>query len=442
VEVTMKENDITDLDKTESIIEDKNEVYQREDSEKGFVRNSIEIPLLKASRKYDVIANMLLGNFDDDGKYIIPKEILQELIALKKYIYQKTPEGTIIKGEYKDGYGFEFFLTKPKIDKEKEKGMCVLYIREIVSKVNGYIQNTLSTPVGTYIYKYDELYDSNSLKAFNINEQKEGDDGAMKKPTYFIDARFEYLKAVTTASQELYKLLELNYFNKRIQILNEIPQGTIILSEFNKKRDQLDKYFLAENKNKYRFLNELLTSILEANPNILAQMPAYKILMGSLNNKYLYSIIEIGEKIKKDSKVTEAKQKQIDLLEGKTSVAIKEILGNVGKIAVGAPTKKKSGPAKSKGNSGGGGGGGKGGGGKDGDGGGGKKDKKKEDEKKKVLGSGVKNKPVNKTEPTKTEATKKESAKKEESAPEKSPSKKGIPDFKSWNSKNQEGFNK
>lgn len=432
----MKESDIVNLDKTESVIENKDAVYQREDSEKGFIRNSIEIPLLKASRKYDVVSNMLLGNFDDDGKYIISKQILQELITLKKYVFKNTPDGTVVRGGYKESY-FEFLLTKPKINKETQQAICVLYIQEIISKVNGYIQNTLTTPVGTYIYKYDEIYEMNCRKAFNITEQKDGDDGAVKKPTNFIDARFEHLKAVSEASQELYKLLEMNYFNKRVQILNEIPQGTVVLSEFNKKRDQLEKYFLNENKNKYRFLNELLTSILESSPDILAQMPAYKILMGSLNNKYLASIVKISDKINQDPKVMAERQKQAQLSEGKAPITIKEILGNVGKVAIGGSApKKKGGPAKGKGNDGGGGGGK---GGKDGGGGGDKKKDKKADEKKKALAAGTtKIKPNEKANNTDKKEEVKPAPKKTEGQGKTSPKK--FHDFKEWNKGSFDSF--
>ena len=392
MEVAMEEKDIIDLDKIENTVEPKNESYQREDSEKGFTRNSIEISLLKANKKYDVVSNMLLGNFDENGKYIIPKEILQELISIKKYISQKNNEGTLVKGIYKDGFSFNFLLTTPKENKENGTANSILYIQELISKVNGYIQNTLSTPVGTYVYKYDEFFKQNSWKAFNIFEKDDGqDDKTLKISTKFIDARYNYLNQVAKASQELYKQLEENYFNRRVSILNEIPQGAIVLSEFNKKREKLDKYFIAQNKNKYRFLNELLTSILEADPNTLAKMPAYNILMGSLNNKYLASVLKIGEIIKKDQNVMEAKEQQNSITDKSKGVGYQEIVGKIkGNFNNANPTKTFAPKSNHKEN--------------DGGGGGNKKDKKKDnkkddkkdkkDDKKKVLGVPSKEKKV------------------------------------------------
>ena len=137
LEGRMNNQDKVDLDNTSQISE---EVYEREDSEEGSTRNALEISLLRASRKYDTFANMLLGNFDQNGKYIIDKEILQELMETKKGVYGKNEQGTLLRGAYKDGSSFEFLISNPEIDAEKNIGTSTLYIRETILKVNGYIQ--------------------------------------------------------------------------------------------------------------------------------------------------------------------------------------------------------------------------------------------------------------------------------------------------------------
>lgn len=359
------------------------EVYKRDDNDNGYTRNSTEIALLKACRKYDVVANHLLGTYNEQGEYSISTKILEELLSLKKVIEKVVDDEIFVKAQYKDGITFHFVLKTVVKDQELGTTTSVLYLNEPILKVNGYIQETLSTAVGTYTFKTDEFYSTNCQKAFHIVEKETDDDeGALKTPAKFIDARYNYISEVMKASANKYKELEENYFNTRLQILNEIPQGAIILSEFNKKRSKLEKFFLL-NKNKYRALNELLTAILEANPNILAQMPAYNILMGSLNNKYLASVKEISAFLGLSEPVKTARQIEEDLIAGRGIFIQEELLATgKGKLSVGGPKKKSAAKSKSKGGGGGGGGkGGKGGGKK----GGGKKDKK--DEKKKPLGS-------------------------------------------------------
>ncbi len=414
------------------------EKYIREDSEFGYTRNSTEIALLKASRKYETVNNNLLGNFDENGNYKISYSILEELIALKKVIVKKSDTECTAKTDYKDGTIFNFTLKFEPVNKENNTQTALLSLNETISKVNGYIKNTISTVVGFYNFKFDEFFYENALKAFHFVE-KESDDseGALKGPAKFIDARYDYLHAVKLASKEKYLGLEESYFNKRVQILNEIPQGAIILSEFNKKRVQLEKFFLMD-KNKFRALNELLTSILEANPEVAQSMPAYDILMGSLNSKYLLTTREISEKIKSDEKVKETKQAQINLVEGK-GVTISEMLvpSGKGKVAVGAPPKKKV-ASKSKSAGGGGGGGGKkgGGGGKKDK----KKDKKKDDAKKKLLSPYT---PSHQSISTNTEITDSRYVKAKYIQRLNSQQSKDLMGFRSWNNdenkKEQEG---
>ena len=370
-----------DVKTSDDVMEEKE--YIREDSEDGFTRSSTEIALLKASHKYEVIANRLLGNFDEDGHYVISTDILKELIELKKVVDKKADEGIFLKATYKDATPFIFFLSKPEVD-DKNLATSTLYLHEKVEKVNGYIVDTITSTIGSYSYAFDDYYMDYCFGAFNIIEKKGDDDGKNLDDKKFLDARLKYLQAVRAASREKYVNLEENYFNKRLQILNEIPQGAIILSEFNKKRAQIDKYFLIADRNKFRALNELLTAILEANPIITMQMPAYKILMGTLNSKYLIGVKDISAEIAKDEEIQAAKKNQIMLVEGSGFTYAEALIpkSNKGAVKVGAPKAKAASKGGSRSFGGGGGKGGKGGGGKKGGGGG----KKKNDEKKKPMG--------------------------------------------------------
>lgn len=307
----------------------KNEKYEREDSETGFATKSSEIALLKASRKYDVIANELLGNYDIDGHYTISNEILNELAHLKKIVGVTNEFGTELKAPYKDGRTFNFILKIGKEDPETHKAESVLYLLETVNKVNGYIQNVLTTPVATYTYKYDEHYKDYCYRALFIVSNDAGNcDGSFNGDAPNINKRLEYLSAVKKASKDQYLVLEESFFNARIQILNELPQGALVLSEFNKKRSSLEKYFMNNPRNKFRALNELLTSILEAYFDSLEDTPAYKIAIQILIMKYLNQVMQISTQIKETEDYKKAKE-AVQVVQSGPAPAGKPVKGSI-----------------------------------------------------------------------------------------------------------------
>ncbi len=332
------------------ITKEENEKYEREDSETGYASKASETALLKASRKYDVISNNLLGNYDENGHYSIPVEILTELAGLKKIVGVTNEFGTELKAPYKDGITFNFLLKMGEEDKETHKKESTIYLMEVVSKVNGYIQNILTTPVATYTYKFDEHYKEYCYRAFHIVANiDETDDGALNGDAININKRFEYLNAVKNASKDQYLILEESFFNARLQILNELPQGALVLSEFNKKRSALEKYFMNNPKNKYRALNELLTSILEAYFDELEDTPAYKIAIQILIMKYLNQVNSISTQIKATEEYKKAKEAPVVKVPGAAAPAPAEKKPAKGSVKISSGgSKKSSGPKADK----------------------------------------------------------------------------------------------
>ena len=327
----------------------KDKKYGREDSKSGYTTSTYETALLKASRKYDIIANELLGRYDDNGEYYISTDVLTELANLKKIVGITNEFGTEVRAPYKDGRSFNFLLKIGEEDPETHTAESVLYLLETVNKVNGYIQNIISTPVATYTYKFDEHYKTYCYRALHIVGIDGEDDGALKpEDAVYIDQRYRYLAAVKKASKDDYLLLEESFFNSRIQILNEIPQGALVLSEFNKKRNALDKYFINNPRNKYRALNELLTSILEAYFEDFENNSAYKISMQILAVKYLNQVAKISEKIKETEDYKKAKE-AVQVIVAPAPKTATAGGGGVGTVKVGGKKITAKSPSKAKG---------------------------------------------------------------------------------------------
>ena len=67
--------------------EQDNERYIRRDTQGGFLYNKSDINYYKQVQNLDVIRNLLLGDFNGKGNYVLSKGIIDELVSMKK-VYQ------------------------------------------------------------------------------------------------------------------------------------------------------------------------------------------------------------------------------------------------------------------------------------------------------------------------------------------------------------------
>ena len=286
------DNEIVENSTQEDEVEDFG--YEREDSEEGVITNIPEITQQQATHITDVIYNGLLGEYDQYGKYTISTEITKELAHMPKHFVRKDKFGTYVQSKVGD-MTFDFCVTPPVV-KEDGYAYCYLQLLEEVSYTNGYIIDTKTTTVATYEYLYTDVFYDWVASAFNIDQDTEGEpDGGRKYvDTQYIALRLKYLKAIADMSIDLYEDLDESYFNQRLQILNELPEGTVILAEFNKERAKIEKYFLTNSRRKYKALNDLLNSILDGPAGMKIKNNAeYNQKMTEANQKYLQKVNEI-----------------------------------------------------------------------------------------------------------------------------------------------------
>lgn len=317
-----------DINNAENVEEPATDKYLKEDTDDGFIENKTEISRLRANRKYQVVTNKLLGDYNEDGNYEISQYIMCELIAMPKWIEKEVDGEIYAKAFYKDGTFFTFTVTKPEILPDNT-AVSALKLNEEVEYANGYITDTISTIVGSYLYTYDDNYDFNRKTVFNLREKKEDITDKERTPTDYIDLKIKYLDAVEDAGAEYYARLEESYFYKRLQILNELPEGAVVLSEFNDKRKKMESYFLTGGKkSKFRALNDLLNSVLEGkSAENLIKSPQYQSAMGNLNNKYYATTEKISEKIRSAKAVKDIKSERISAETKPKGVHIVEVLG-------------------------------------------------------------------------------------------------------------------
>lgn len=237
-------------------------IYEKFDSEMGYVKGEHDVMQMKVKRFKDEIFNDLVGTFDENGKYIISDEILAELVGLNKKIDAQTINGTEARAFVGDRV-LRFNMTPPQA-LENGNAYCYLELLEEMSRINGYYIDTLTTVIATYEYKNDEFFYNNACNVFNLKEYKADDPDATAPqlmPDY-LGQRYSVLVAMMMQCGDALDTLEEAYFNKRMQLLAEYPEVALILAEFANKRNKLEPYF-SKGEHKYFFLNQILDEVLE-----------------------------------------------------------------------------------------------------------------------------------------------------------------------------------
>lgn len=345
----------------ENEIERKDEIYEKPDSDKGYVEGEHDVLQMRVLRYKDVILNNLLGDFDENGKYVIADDILKDLVTLTKKIDAHTQNGT--EGRAFVGDRVLYFNLTPPVSLGNGQAYCYLQLLEEIPRIGGYYIDTHTTIVATYEYKDDEFFADRALEVFNFKEYKADETIPPELLPDSLAQRFAYVDAMLKEAGDPLDKLEEAYFNKRLQVLSEYPELAVILAEFTAKRNKLEPYFI-KNDHKYFYLNQILDDILssEQYKKIIEASPAQFVLKEA-ENKYFDLSIKVEQKVRTDSRVNEKKQEAIfaNITEnGKASApAQKKLPANVKTGATKYPGQDlKYKPDKFKG------GGGKGGGGK------------------------------------------------------------------------------
>lgn len=321
--------------------------YEKPDSDDGYTDDSVEITQLQATHLTDVVFNQMLGDYNDDGEYLLEPSIIEELANMPKHVVRKDKNGTYVDAKYEDKV-FHFCIT-PYIKKENGDAYCYLQLLEPVEYANGYVIDTKTTVVATYEYRLQDGYEDYVFAAFNVDQDdNSGDEGGRR----YVDAdhikrRIAYLDALALVSVDLYEKLEEAYFNRRIQILNSLPEGTLVLAEFNKERSKIEKYFVGNSTRKYKALNDLLTSVIDGpSGEHLKSNKQYRELMGEANTKYLNTVKQIDESAKHSSEVQKALDEN-DIMENAVKkVATSNLKPNVKPGDTHKPPKKSGSKSK------------------------------------------------------------------------------------------------
>lgn len=234
-----------------------------------------------ASERVDVIKNKLLGDYNDKGNYVISEKIMNELILINK-VKTNSYGSSVFCAATLENHGEITFEIAFKKNSKLNVALAEIYVLESVEKVNGYIYNTIKTPIGKFTDKISDDFVSRSFLMFNItqtnanderNDDNNDDDSGKEYKEIeafnakFIETRMSFLSSLSKLTEKDYEKAYENYFNKRLNVLkiqNSLYANTI-LNTFNHEYSKIEKFFLLDRSGKIKFktLNELLDKAFE-----------------------------------------------------------------------------------------------------------------------------------------------------------------------------------
>lgn len=300
-------------------------IYNRPDTDAGFITDASEIMQLKAIRKSDIINSGLLGEFDEYGSYFIDKNIIIQLVRLPKLITKQNEYGTFASAKV-DDKEFHFRMVPTRV----QDGQLVseLELLEEIYHANGYIIDTRTTLLATYTLDSVSNFEEIARNMFHISTHPDDDDfggdpgegnGVLKPDEAdYIKHRLAYLEAMGMVSLGLYERLEEAYYNKRIKILGNIPEAAVVLAEYKKQLAKVEHFFVQNSKRKYRAMNDILTSVIEGpKGDALRRNEAYREQMKEANRVYLKTILQIDESVRHSMEVINAVAESMPVGENK-----------------------------------------------------------------------------------------------------------------------------
>ncbi len=253
--------------------------YLKQDSELGYIEDSADIQYHKFNNLRHTILGCMLGDFDENGEYVLAPEIAKELIAMRKYIVETVDNIEICHGCLKLDKYITFLVTfegnKATLSLvEKLSFEANFKINSgTYSNVNEYILDEVETSGEidkNVIYKRwnIDVFGGNYLDVFNMDEET--------LSQYFgIVNRFKYLMMANEAllnHEEDLEEIESNYSLDMLELISRYPKlKEAIIKEINESMQGKEELIRIDKPYFAKTLNELISKTVEDNINLLTE---------------------------------------------------------------------------------------------------------------------------------------------------------------------------
>ena len=263
--------------------------YKRDDCEKGFITNPLEIEDYIRNQKIDIYQNALLGDYDSSGEYYLIDEIRDELLKAPKIVTNNYENYIFLQSMLPLGsFGTaKFFVTVSKLD---EGLIATLTFVEPIHKMNKLVTNAQSVLIGSYADKGGESFYYKMKNEFHIvdddfvvpDDEKDGFK-------YSIRRKMQRRSVWKESVQEMERT-EKRIFEKKMEVLKKAKNdfSKEVLKKFDEQVKNKSPYF-KDKENEFICLNQLMDTCINAT---LGQFPKEQ---ESVLADMLEAISEIGK---------------------------------------------------------------------------------------------------------------------------------------------------
>lgn len=251
--------------------------YLKQDSALGYVEDIAEIENLKFNNSRHVVIGCMLGDFNENGTYVVSPEIVEELIHMEKYLVQSYDNIEFCKSCIKLDKQISFMVTF-----EGNRATLSL-VEKLNYEANFAIDSGAYSNINEYVLDVVETSGEINRNAIYLRWNISTTPGAILDifncedvilEKYFgIVNRFKYLlgaNAVLLQKEEEIEEIEAAYANEILIILTRYPklkQAVIktIKATLDEKKDMVsvEKPYFAKT------FNEILENAIEENIDVL-----------------------------------------------------------------------------------------------------------------------------------------------------------------------------
>lgn len=244
-----------------------NEKYLRRDIDGGILTNKYEIDKYKQEQYINVVDNLMLGNYNEFGEYVIQDDIKKELLNCRKVV-EDSYENILFVHSINNVNVFSTLSFAVRILDSSEDAYktAALELLEPIYKAKGLIENTQASLISKIKVKNDENLKSFVFEKFNIipKDDASGARKELKDENEFESTLNRKIKLlyIKNRIKEVQQQEDEICFKKNKAELEKTKEGQEVLKNYEKDEKIMQKYLRVDN-NDYKSKNELLNTHIE-----------------------------------------------------------------------------------------------------------------------------------------------------------------------------------
>ena len=254
--------------------------YLKFDSENGYLDNKDDINYFAANQMRKVAFGRMLGDFDENGLYVIKEKIVEELIKMPKVIVEMVEDADLIRSTVKADSFFHFMLSI-----EDNKAVFKL-LEKLQYQSNRNFNSGLYSNINEYVLDEvvipDKDFDRNALyQKYNISTENNGDVlsifdmDELSLAIYF--NIIEKLKGNYLVQNELMlkekelEEIEADYFEEMLSVLSEFEDfNNKVIGEVQDELAEKHSFVIISKPFYQHTVNEILDGCIESFINTLS----------------------------------------------------------------------------------------------------------------------------------------------------------------------------